>query len=388
MSRHRSHPAESRPIEATFISHSAGQLARERQKVWASAITQNRTAGVTSNRRCGFTLIEVMLALTLVSLVLVAVAMAINFNLRMLDSGRTQVEEAQLGRAILQRIADDLRGAVAPPSEEEDDITLPNMSDMAGDTEGAMAGGGGDRMGGDGGAMAGDASSSDDTGIDNTGDLSGINGIPTAPGLYGNHYQLQVDTCRLPRLDEYSNANTSFNEVASIQALVSDIKTVTYCMGSGQGSSTGVRIAPTTGTAQGGLVRRELDRAASVYASESGQLSNIICNDEPIAPEVAAIQFEYFDGTEWATEWDSQERGGLPVAVEVSLFVVPRHLPTGSSLGNATANGADTTIATSQLLIYRLLVHLPAGQPTSAGETSGALDALVDDAMFDASMSD
>ena len=59
-----------------------------------------------------FTLIEIILSLGLSVLVLMAVGMAINLHLRLLDSGRTKVEEAQLARAILRNIAQDLRNAV------------------------------------------------------------------------------------------------------------------------------------------------------------------------------------------------------------------------------------------------------------------------------------
>ena len=45
-------------------------------------------------------------------LVLMAVGMAINLHLRLLDSGRTKVEEAQLARAIFRNIAHDLQNAV------------------------------------------------------------------------------------------------------------------------------------------------------------------------------------------------------------------------------------------------------------------------------------
>ncbi len=59
-----------------------------------------------------FTLIEVILALGLSVLVLAAVAMAVNLHLRLLDSGRTRIEEAQLAREILRTIAQDLHNAV------------------------------------------------------------------------------------------------------------------------------------------------------------------------------------------------------------------------------------------------------------------------------------
>jgi hypothetical protein len=38
-------------------------------------------------------------------------------------------------------------------------------------------------------------------------------------------------------------------------------------------------------------------------------------------PEVVALQFRYFDGSSWRSSWDSLARGGLPVAVEMTMAV-------------------------------------------------------------------
>jgi len=62
----------------------------------------------------GFTLLEVMLALMIGTMVLLALSMAINLQLKFTDSGRTDVEEAQLARAILRQVSDDLRSSVFP----------------------------------------------------------------------------------------------------------------------------------------------------------------------------------------------------------------------------------------------------------------------------------
>ena len=70
-------------------------------------------------RRSGFTLLEVMLALGLAVVVLGLVGMGIHVQLAVAAKSRDQVEEAQLARVLLQRIADDLRNAVPfqpPPS--------------------------------------------------------------------------------------------------------------------------------------------------------------------------------------------------------------------------------------------------------------------------------
>jgi hypothetical protein len=63
-------------------------------------------------KRRGITLLELILALGLSGLVLYAVAMSIDLHLRVLDVRRTNVEEAQVARAVLHMIANDLRSTV------------------------------------------------------------------------------------------------------------------------------------------------------------------------------------------------------------------------------------------------------------------------------------
>ena len=56
-------------------------------------------------RRAGMTLLEIMLALSLMVLVIIAFGMAIQMNLHTLNSRRSTVEEAQLARAVLRMIS-------------------------------------------------------------------------------------------------------------------------------------------------------------------------------------------------------------------------------------------------------------------------------------------
>lgn len=69
------------------------------------------------NCRLGVTLLELILAMSLSILVLMAISMAINIHFRVLDVRRTNVEEARLASAVLKHMADDLRSAVqyTPP---------------------------------------------------------------------------------------------------------------------------------------------------------------------------------------------------------------------------------------------------------------------------------
>ena len=86
------------------------------------------------NRR-GVTLLELLLALALSVIVLSAIGMAIEMHLKMLGTRRTQVEEAQLARSVLRRIADDLRSAV-----QYEVLDVSGLQSLAGDALGGAAG--------------------------------------------------------------------------------------------------------------------------------------------------------------------------------------------------------------------------------------------------------
>ena len=138
-----------------------------------------------------------------VPLVLIAVGMAIDIHLRLVDSNRTGVEEAQLARALLNRIADDLRNVPLYDPIDADKLVpdFPSLGGAAGGTSPAGAAAGAAAAGGAGAGEPG-ASEEGESEADESGDLTESTEIPSVPGLFGNAYQLQVDTSRLPRGDE------------------------------------------------------------------------------------------------------------------------------------------------------------------------------------------
>ena len=314
----------------------------------------------------GFTLLEVILATSLAALLLMAVGSAIGIHLRFLDAGRTQVEEAQLARAVLRLIADDLRGAVqyAPPDVEG---LVPQMGELPAEIE-EMSGELED-LAGDLGVDLPGSDALDDEETDRTSDLSQSTEPPTIPGLYGNAYELQVDTSRLPRIDEY-NGILSSEHGAAVWDMPSDVKTVTYFVADNRAG--GTTVTANDSQQCNGLVRREAGRATTAYAAEHGKLDQTDHGIDLLAPEVAAVKFSYCDGTEWLDEWDSIEKGGLPVAVEITLAIVPAKVRQEQADSTVQRAGLATEQTdSSQWLIYRLIVHLPAAEPTGTGEASG-----------------
>lgn len=53
------------------------------------------------------------------------------------------------------------------------------------------------------------------------------------------------------------------------------------------------------------------------------QLASLTENHTRWAPEVVELQFRYFDGTRWVDSWNSLEKNGLPLAIEVQLKLMP-----------------------------------------------------------------
>ncbi len=322
--------------------------------------------------RGGMTLLELLLALSLTGMVFVAIGMAIDLHLRSIDIGRTETEEAQLARALLRRMADDLRAAVqyqvidfsslqsVAPGGTEDLGDLPledNPSDGDGDFENGEQGAGEDPTGG---FLPGE-----DAAPSASQDIAATAAPAAVPGVYGNQYELQIDVSRLPRPDEYQGV-MALDAGASPLQIPSDVKTVSYFL---RPPDDAQAAAPTTqgGFAdeapQGGLVRRELDRAVARLASDSGDGALLDATGDVLAPEVTGLEFRYFDGTQWLFDWDSDAMGGLPAAVEIAIAITPRRF-LESDENSLLGGGADEPFPGE--VVYRMVVRLPAAKPAPA----------------------
>jgi hypothetical protein len=364
------------------------------------------------------TLLELMLALSLSVFVLVAISMAIDLHLRVLQDRRNYVERIQLARAVLTIIANDLRATVQ--QNTTDFSALASMVSQAAVSEAALdtlassgTGGSGTGTGGTGagsgtggsgtgagsssggsgtspgtsstagagtssGSTSGAATADTDTDSSETSESANIassSAVPPVPGLYGNQYELQVDVSRLPRVDEFQRMTADTRET-SLQDIPSDVKTVAYyCANANSATSSGVTNRR-TGQFESGLVRRVMDRAVTLYASQySSNSQGLMQAAEVIAPEVMSIEFQYYDGTEWLFEWDSAEKEGLPVAVKITVLLVP------TAAVNAATGAVNQSYTASQIQpdqMYSLTVRLPTAKPVTSDTTtdSSGMDAV------------
>jgi prepilin-type N-terminal cleavage/methylation domain-containing protein len=301
----------------------------------------------------GFTLLELLLTLSLAVVLMTLVNSAFQFYVGQMDSSDQEMQRTMLATAVMQMIEDDLRATLHP--EPLDTSALENLLAKTA----AAAGGGG---GGSGGGAADAASDSDEAaaGEQESGSLVTTIAVLDKPGLIGNQFQIQIDTSRLPRLEEYVVMMDA--DPATLTDPPSDLKTVTYFVQqagmigvddatSAAGQAT-ANAANDGGGAGGGLVRRVLDRSAQNYAMTTGNVNALNQTGDLLAPEIAAIEFQYWDGLIWQIEWNSDQMGGLPLAVKIQMTMIDPAIDPNEQ----------------EPRVFQHVVRLPMAQPAEVSE--------------------
>ncbi len=315
--------------------------------------------------RHGFTLLEVLLTLAMSVVLMMLIGSAIKFYADDLSVRNMEVREVQIAAAVLQMIEDDLRATLhGEPIDTQALATL--LTSAAGDAT-ASAGGGGEATGGEDLSTAGIESDTMETETTESADLATGAAVLQSPGLIGNQFQVQIDVSRLPRLEEYlvlMDGTTS-----DVDDIPSDIKTVTYFV-QDAGMIGGVADVLTQMNDQtagaisgvGGLVRRSLDRFATSNAVNNGGLATLNMTGDLLAPEIVAIEFSYWDGLIWQLQWNSDEMGELPLAIQIQLSVVDS--PESAAMLSDPA--ASTTIVQPRMFTH--VVRLPLARPIDTEE--------------------
>ncbi len=368
--------------------------------------------------RRAYTLLELLLALALTVLVSGLIGMLLQIYYKTSELSQAEVRQAQIARNLLRMIADDLRSVVR--YQEFDDSTLSTVlsASAGGATGGAAAGGsaggpssggpssGGPSSGGtappssgsgSGGSPTAGGGSSGSSGMGsggaeesadsagNTADLAASTAPPPTPGLYGNQFELMIDVSRLPRPDQYYSQMNSTMDV-QMPDVPSDIKSVLYYVqASGNtmgiqdplqnGSLTGIAVEGNAADAVkggGGLVRRQLDRAVTQWANSQGQTDRLLRTGELLAPEVVSLEFNYFNGTEWVTQWDSSQQN-LPMVIKIQVGMQDPRIAKNQPLsaGTPVSTMAADQLQTYGIRVYELSVAIPGAQLMEPAADSG-----------------
>jgi hypothetical protein len=123
--------------------------------------------------------------------------------------------------------------------------------------------------------------------------------------------------------------------------LPSDVKTIVYFIRSEQSAHAYAEDpralggeASTDGYGRG-LMRAEMDRAVTIYSDGDSSGALAYSRAQLLANEVVGLGFEYYDGLEWLTEWDSTSSSSLPRAIRVWLSVKPTYGMSEQELADA-----------------------------------------------------
>lgn len=369
-------------------------------------------------KRKAFTLMELMLALSLVVVATALIGSLMQMYARNFATRGEDIRRIQLARSILNSIAEDIRSVVTV-QEYDASVLQQQMGSAVGGAGGGGAGGGG--AGGAGGASAGGAAAGGASGAaaggaaaggasaaKTTGGASGGTGQAASgasasggssaagassgaatqeststsyirePGIYGSQYELTLDVSRLPRADEYFPAQGSLMS-PTLTDVPGDIKNVSYfiqtpgAMGVQDSMDAFNDGTTVTSGMSSGLVRRQLDRAILAYAEEMADSSRLMRTGELIAPEVVSLEFAYYDGTQWTYTWDSSTQS-LPWLIQITLGI---QSASGEAKAELEAGVSLSTLTYDQqtqygIQVYELIVAIPGANLKAAAETTEA----------------
>jgi prepilin-type N-terminal cleavage/methylation domain-containing protein len=308
----------------------------------------------------GVTLLELIVSMAISALVLGLIAYAINNHFYVVEKQRMHVEEVQLARALLNRIAIDIKSAVQYEGADVDSA----LDGMSLDDLGGLLDGSATDIPADLGAIGAESASYDYQ-----------TSFPVNLGLYGTQNSINFDISRIPRQEEYQTLYST-DSMGELLDIPSDVKMVSYYVRVGNGTVTAsAQDVFNTSDDVPGLMRRQLSRAITSYAINSGNTEQLQKSDQLLAPEVVAIEFRYFDGYEWLGDWDSDAYQALPLAVEV-LLTLKSSSPYHSG-GVVNAFYSDDSLGEqTSAVTYRLVVRLPVGKIRPLDDTDEAMESL------------
>lgn len=349
----------------------------------------------------GFTVLELLLALVLGTALMATLWAALSLYLRSFDSGRTEIEQTQLVRALLRKIESDLVHAVPEPKRPP--ATPP--------TTGATS-----TLSSTTASLPADATNLS-TSATSSGEPAGVPATPSASSstsaqlsqstpfpidaapdasLIGTLHQLRLRTCA-PAVPEPDLVD-SVRLVDEVVRHPDDLHTIYYWLAGAE--SPGATVAPTgesefagllrfegdwlrwteSATASGGSINRDTLSAEAgdeLQAFQEGRLPAPVEGPANprlvVASEVERIEFRYLDNGLWHESWNSAARGRLPLAVEIAMYL-REPAPVAKNAQQAPSPteydiGSDSEV---ELPDYRLIVPLPtAHRPPRPAMTPG-----------------
>jgi prepilin-type N-terminal cleavage/methylation domain-containing protein len=314
------------------------------------------TAPAAKARRFGFTLLEVLVAAAAAVLLMGALYVAIDMQLRHAEAGREVVEQSTLARALFAKIDTDIRQSLGPP------VPTQTSSSSGSGAASSSTGASGTSATGASSSTTGSSTSSTNS---STGSSSSSTTSSTVSGagigpvqfnlwVQGDTNWMMIYISRFPR-----ELNLNPGADPTMEPLVSDLRRVSYWLAGG-------------GDSPSGLARQEVTAVTSSDAM-SVVPPGIAGEDQMvIAEEVKSLTFSYFDGTNWQDSWDGTvpgPDGSTPVGPPMCIAI---------TVGLATPNSPYNSNTDQPLKLYRHVVSLVTANgatqltTTSSSTTGGA----------------
>ena len=340
-----------------------------------------------TTRRSGFTLLELLIAVGLTSLLMISLfsALQIYFDLQM-DS-HEEITRQQVARTLLRQITRDVQSVVfvkKTVTDDETDISnssstsssagssVGSTSGSTGSSSGSTSGSGNTGASGSSGSSASGSSSSGTSTSSGSSSLSGsLDGnsygsstidpetvlTTYTNGLIGSSTDLQLFVSRPDRTLSYVTAQ----ELASTSDRTSDLMIVRYFMADSGGGGLSAKVAEreSLGNNSGaiGLAKMQGDLYGLSTAMETSEELPQLNASVLLAKEVSVLTFRYYDGVNWQESWDSNALNEMPKAVEITL-----RLRNPEEAADALAEEEDDLYAVPETT-HRMVVPIPVAEP-------------------------
>ena len=337
---------------------------------------------ITRAHRAAYTMLELMIAVGLTSLLMIALfaAMQQYFSLQ-LDSNE-EITRQQIARSLLRQMTRDIQSvvfvkklandeksgtstSVSEGSSSSSSSTSGSSSSTSGSsTSGSSTSGTGTSGGaGSSSTTTGSTSSSSSTLDGNSYGQSSIDPETVMTtytnGLVGTATDLQLFVSR----PEKSLAYVASQDLSSTSQRTSDLMIIRYLMAQSGGGGLASAIADkeSIGTESGpvGIAKLEGDLFGLSTAVETSEESPQLAASKLLAKEVSGLQFRYYDGLSWQESWDSNALNEMPKAIEITLT-----LRNQEDAGDAfTGSDKDTDPYALPETTHRMVVPIPVAEP-------------------------
>ena len=306
--------------------------------------------------RAGFTLLELLIAIGLTSILMVALFSAMDIYFKLQLDSQEEITRQQISRALLRQMTRDIQSVVFVKKQAVDDEETAPTSPGTG----SAASGGSTQA--DGSTQAGGSNSLSSTGstVETTDGDTTAAMLKYTSGLVGSATDLLLYVSRPDRTLSYVDAQS----LTSTSERTGDLMMIRYLVADTSAGGLSSTIAKRfAGNKNGpiGLVRITGDLYGMSTAVQAGEERDFTCVDQIDAEEVSQVAFSYFDGLNWQETWDSTTLNSLPVAIEIILTL------RNAESGDVFSSNKPDPYALGETK-HRMIIALPLAEPF-IGET-------------------